>query len=101
MMGKKPLYLSMLRRYVESQSACPAQIRQALEDADWASAERLAHTAKGLAGNIGAEPLAQDAARLEEALREHASLPEVEQQLECFAQALEALLKDLAPALRP
>jgi len=99
MMGKKPLYLSMLRRWVDSQRDCVAQVRQALEVADWPTAERLAHTAKGLAGNVGAEALAKDAAALEHALREHLALPEVEAALAVFDAALNRLLADLSQVL--
>jgi two-component system sensor histidine kinase/response regulator len=99
MMGKKALYLSMLRRWVDSQRNCVAQVRGALAAADRATAERLAHTAKGLAGNIGADGLAALAAGLEHALREHHSAPEVEQQLQSFGAAQAVLLDALGRTL--
>jgi two-component system sensor histidine kinase/response regulator len=99
MMGKRPLYLSMLKRWVDSQHDAGGRVREALENADWETAERLAHTSKGLAGNIGAEALAALAARLEEALREHESLPTVEEHLDRFAQAQSALAGALRQAL--
>ena len=99
MLGKKPLYLSMLRRYLDSQRDCAAQVQAALDQADWETAERLAHTAKGLAGNIGADALGTLAAQLEEALREHESLVEVEQRLQRFGEALARLTDGLAQVL--
>ncbi len=47
MLGKKPFYLSMLRKFVEGQGATVAQIRAALESGDLDGAGRLAHTTKG------------------------------------------------------
>jgi two-component system sensor histidine kinase/response regulator len=99
MMNKKPLYLSMLRRWVDSQRECVPQIRAALDTADWPTAERLAHTAKGLAGNIGAEDLAKLALALEHALREHHALPEVEEQLQRFSRGIAPLLAGLDQVL--
>ena len=99
MMNKKPLYLAMLRRWVDGQRDVPAQVQAALDDADWETAERLVHTAKGLAGNIGAEPLAAAAAAVEHGLREHASLPEIEAHLQAFADALRPMVEGLSQAL--
>ena len=99
MMNKKSLYLSMLRRWVDSQRECVPQIRAALDTADWQTAERLAHTAKGLAGNIGAEDLAKLALALEHALHEHHALPEVEEQLQRFSRGIAPLLAGLDQVL--
>jgi two-component system sensor histidine kinase/response regulator len=99
MMNKKPLYLAMLKRYVQSQRDCPAQLWQATEMADWATAERLAHTAKGLAGNIGADALATTAEALENTLREKRPLEEIEPRHREFAQGIKALTDALAEAL--
>jgi two-component system, sensor histidine kinase and response regulator len=52
--GKRHLYLAMLRKFVISQKDAPAQVERALDAGDWNTAERLAHTARGVAGNIGA-----------------------------------------------
>ncbi len=84
MAGKQSLYLAMLRRYVDGQKSCAADILDSLESADWICAERLAHTAKGLAGNIGADALARQAAALEEAIREQHPLGDVLHQLTTF-----------------
>ncbi|MBA2675182.1 response regulator, partial [Ramlibacter sp.] len=97
-MGKKKLYLTLLQRYAQSQRDCAGQVRAALDAGDMATAERLAHTAKGLAGNIGAEPLAVDAAALEHALREQHAAPEIDRHLEVFGRSLQALIDGLAAA---
>ncbi len=99
-LGKKQLYLTLLQRYAQGQHDCAGQVRAALDAGDVATAERLAHTAKGLAGNIGAEPLAADAAALEHALREQLAAAEVDRHLEVFARSLRSLIDGLAAAAR-
>ena len=69
--GKKPLYANMLSKFVKAQLQFEPQLRQALSNGDYATAERLAHTCKGGAGNIGAQVLQELAAQLETALRQH------------------------------
>jgi two-component system sensor histidine kinase/response regulator len=68
-LGKPALYLSMLRKFVAGQSRFGATVEQALDAQDWAQAERLAHTLKGVAGNIGAVELQARAGELEAALK--------------------------------
>jgi HPt (histidine-containing phosphotransfer) domain-containing protein len=53
---------------VLGQRGCPADIRRALDGGDWAAAERLAHTARGLSGNIGAVRVPAQAQALEDAI---------------------------------
>jgi two-component system sensor histidine kinase/response regulator len=66
-LGKRPRYLAMLRGFVANQSGAAAQIAIAADAGDHGTAERLAHTLKGLAGNIGADGLQDAAAELERA----------------------------------
>ncbi len=70
MMGKKPLYLAMLQRYVTGQRDCADNIRLALAAGDAATAQRAAHTLKGVSGTIGAKEISALAAAVETALRE-------------------------------
>jgi two-component system sensor histidine kinase/response regulator len=97
-MGKKTLYLTLLQRYAQSQRDCAEQVRAALAAEDWATAERIAHTAKGLAGNIGAEALAGEAAALEHVLRERRPQAEIAPLLDGFGRSLAALLDGLLAA---
>jgi two-component system sensor histidine kinase/response regulator len=55
MMGKKPLYIAMLRKYVAGQKNCVQSIRDALDAQDQTTAQRIAHTLKGVSGTIGEE----------------------------------------------
>ena len=69
-MGRERLYRELLTRFVASQSGQAKAIAQALASGQRDEARRLAHTLKGLAGQIGALPLREQAARLEAALRD-------------------------------
>jgi two-component system sensor histidine kinase/response regulator len=68
-LGKRELYLLMLNQFIASQRSVPDRIANLLAANDLAVAERLAHTLKGLAGNIGALPLQQSSGQLEAGLR--------------------------------
>ena len=98
-LGKKSLYLSMLRKFVAGQSNAPAEIRAALAAGDLATAERLAHTAKGVAGNIGASGVQERAAALELALKEQQAGAQIEALLEQFEPPLLALIAALQASL--
>ena len=72
--GNRALYLKLLRLFAKGQRDFGTAFRQALSAGDMATATRLAHTLKGVAGSIGALGLAQAAKELELACRntEHA-----------------------------
>lgn len=72
-LGKKKSYISLLRKYVSGQKDVFVQIKKMLAEKDWRSAERLAHTLKGVSGSIGAASIQEKAGDLEAALRERAS----------------------------
>ena len=97
--GNRKAYLNMLRMFVRNQQNTPAQLHAALAQGDWPTAERIAHSAKGVAGSIGAVALQEQAGLLEAALHASAPLPqlqplvaEVEQRLNALVQALHAQL---------
>ena len=97
-MGNQTLYLNLLRKFASGQHDAAHQIRQALQANDRPLAERLAHTLKGVAGNIGASELQSQAATLEQAIREQgdARLPldDLEPPLMRLCQQLAAALDD-------
>ena len=100
-MGKKAFYLEMLKKYIDNQGEAPAQIRQSLDTEDYGTAERLAHTAKGVSGNIGATQVQALAATLEKAIREKMPSETIGEALEAFALAhgkLVTPLKEAFPA---
>ena len=53
--GNRELYSRLLLRFAADQSEMTAGIADALSQGDLAQADRLTHTLKGMAGNIGAE----------------------------------------------
>ena len=67
--GNKLLYLDLLTKFGTTQIDSAARISAALESGDRNLAERLAHTVKGVAGNIGITSLYDAAAKLESAIR--------------------------------
>jgi two-component system sensor histidine kinase/response regulator len=69
-LGKKALYLSMLRKFVAGQQSFVQDVQSALDSSDWARAERLAHTLKSVAGNISLASVQQAAAELEAAIHQ-------------------------------
>jgi len=99
MLGKKSLYLAMLRRYCAGQRDLAAEIRRALDAGDRDTAERLAHTTKAVSGSIGAVRIQSHAEVLELALREgrdgqqlHALIEPLDSDLAALLAALDAKL---------
>lgn len=67
-MGMKTLYLSMLEGFLETRRATSEEIRSALESGDLKKAELLSHSLRGIAAQIGATLVPQDAEKLENAI---------------------------------
>ena len=70
--GNHKLYLRLLSQFIEQQGPAVQQIRHAWANSDAALAERLAHSLKGVAGNIGARPVQAAAGDLEKRIRDRA-----------------------------
>jgi HPt (histidine-containing phosphotransfer) domain-containing protein len=94
--GNRKLYVKILRQFVEQHGAAIDQVGDALAKGDHALAERLAHTLKGVAGNIGAAGVQSAAAALERVIRERSNADEVEG----ARQRVGAVLKPLAAGIR-
>ena len=67
--GNATLYRSLLSQFVEKQADVVGRIRDTLASGDRATAERLAHTVKGVAGNIGLGSVQAAAGRVEHGIR--------------------------------
>jgi signal transduction histidine kinase/DNA-binding response OmpR family regulator len=67
--GNTGLYHKLLRQFADGQRDAAKQIADLLAAGDLATAERTAHSVKGVAANVGAQPLADAASALEKALR--------------------------------
>jgi len=98
-LGKKALYLSMLRRFVAGQKDLLASLQEAFAQQDMATAERLAHTTKGTAGSIGAHQVQALAADVEQAVRQGAPSAMVQVAVQALAGPLTALIDALVQAL--
>jgi two-component system sensor histidine kinase/response regulator len=94
-LGKTTLYRELLQKFIASQSDVPAGVRTATAAGDWALAERIAHTLKGVSGNIGANDVSACAAALQAICREKAM-----KRLPKGLAALEATLTPLMTALQ-
>ena len=106
LMGRQALYFKLLRKFGAHYRDTAAQIRSALAQGDQASAVRLAHTVKGLAGNIGATALQEAADQLETGLKQPEAAAVLSDLLAGFERALNAVIQTLdthlpAPAEPP
>ncbi len=93
--GKPKVYLEMLRLFVRNQKDMETQLQAALNAADYAQAERLAHTCKGVSGSLGASELQAHAGQLEDALRRRVPIDMVQLLALAVVQPLHALLTQL------
>jgi HPt (histidine-containing phosphotransfer) domain-containing protein len=94
-LGKRPLYVSLLRRFIAGQESAAAEILKLLESGDWTTAERLAHTLKGVSGTIGAAGLQHLAERLEAAIKLRHPRNVVDERLDELKEPLDALIAGL------
>jgi signal transduction histidine kinase/CheY-like chemotaxis protein/HAMP domain-containing protein len=93
--GNRALYQKLLRQFSEQAGTAIPQLTTALDQGYTALAERLAHTLKGVAGNIGAKPVQAAAGAVEKLLREQAADPAVRASVADLAGALTSVLDEL------
>ena len=101
--GNRRLYRDLLGQFAAKQGDAAAQISAALESGDRQLAERIAHTVKGVAGNIGITQIQSAAQKLEKAIREQESgvtglLDDFARLMSAQAQAIAQALRDTQPA---
>ncbi len=97
--GNRKLYLKLLRAFVEQQGAAATEIADALARGDDSTAERLAHTVKGVAGSLGAGDVQAAAATVEDAVAAGASPDARAPLLDALRATLEAFVDRLRSAL--
>ena len=96
--GNRRLYRDLLGQFAVKQGDAAAQISAALESGDSKLAERIAHTVKGVAGNLAITEVQSAAQRVEKAIREGqdpVTLP-----LEAFATVLRAQVDAIEQSLQ-
>jgi PAS domain S-box-containing protein len=95
--GNKRLYRDLLVQFAAKQSDAGSQVLAAIESGDRKLAERIAHTVKGVAGNIGLGQVSPAAERLERAIRGgDATVPAL---VEEFAQVLSRQVQAIQQAM--
>jgi len=93
--GNKKLYLKLLRQFVEHQGSIVARVTEAQAAGDRQTAERLVHTLKGVAGNIGATHVQLAAGALEKCIRDGGAEKDVEAAKQHVASSLDPLVAEL------
>jgi PAS domain S-box-containing protein len=97
--GNRKLYETLLRQFLHSQGDAAGRIGTALAAQDRATAESIAHSVKGVAGNLGAQAVQEAAAQLEKALREAAEAATVEALLARLASTVTAMSNGISAVL--
>ena len=102
-LGRPEVYQRLLGRFAASQEDFATRLRELLARNEPAAAEREAHSLRGLAGNLGADDLAAQAAALESAIKDarHDELPELLDELEVSLTALLQAIRALSLAAPP
>ena len=88
----------MLQQYAEDQAETPKALRAALAAGDAKTAERLAHTLKGVSATLGIKPASEAGAVVEDRIR-HGRLEGIEDDLMALEQATEAVIAAIRTAL--
>ncbi|HTB92282.1 MAG TPA: response regulator [Candidatus Sulfotelmatobacter sp.] len=99
--GNRKRYESLLQRFAESQSHALDEIRAALAAKDSPTAQRFAHSLKGASANLGANTLAEVAAKAESAIDSNDSIAPA---LDSLSRALDltiAAIRDALPEAPP
>ncbi|MBL7163489.1 MAG: PAS domain S-box protein [Anaerolineales bacterium] len=92
--GNLALYKKILARFLEDYPQATSQIEAALESDDQELAQRLAHTIKGVAGNIGAVELQAASGDVEKAIKQQDD-EQLDGLLVTFDEALKIVLGSL------
>jgi len=93
--SNRKLYRKLLGKFRRNHTDVAIDIKNALDKDDPETATRLAHTVKGVAGNIGARSLHLAAADLDAALRQ-AQTENIPGLLDAFSEALDLVLNSIA-----
>ena len=102
--GKVDFYRHMLVRFARLQGDAAQRIGEAVAAQRWQEAQRLAHTLKGVAGNLGAVQVQNTADTLEHALydtKADGQPARLDAPLQALTGAMASLLAQLNPMLAP
>ena len=94
--NKRERYEALLQKFADKQANTVFAVRGALASGDRAGAEREVHSLKGAAGSLGANALAEAAAKAEQSLKagleEEVVLQQLEVALDAVVQAIRSKL---------
>ncbi|WP_416465114.1 response regulator [Pseudomonas sp. LFS044] len=94
--GNRQLYIKLLGQFADRRAMEGQALRNALRAGDRATAERMAHTVKGVAGNLGFSGLQAMAGKLETAIGAHAESDAlVNELIEALSLAVHAIRQAL------
>jgi two-component system sensor histidine kinase/response regulator len=101
--GNQVLYTTLLGKFLQSMQALPQQLQSALDQGRLEEAERLVHSLKGVAGNMGATHFSHLCSEVEKLLNEAVSrgavLPDFDDQVLSMMQHMTQLQSALQPVL--
>jgi HPt (histidine-containing phosphotransfer) domain-containing protein len=98
--GNERLYRVMLQQYAEAQADTPAALRTALAAGDAKTAERLAHTLKGVSATLGIKAASDAGATVVDRIR-HGSLQGIEEDVAALQQVTDAVIASIRTVLAP
>jgi two-component system, sensor histidine kinase and response regulator len=94
--AKRERYESLLRKFAGRQAGSAEAIRDALSAGDAATAEREAHSLKGVASTLGATALAEHAGQVETAIKTGQN---VDDAIESLSRSLVAVVQAIKSSL--
>ena len=97
-MGDRQLYFKLLRLFSLDQRNAISQIREAINNSDYKTAERIAHTLKGVSGLIGAD-VQMLAARIESQIEGLIPLEQMRSLLDSAERQLHATIDEIENCL--
>jgi PAS domain S-box-containing protein len=92
--GNKKLYNKILNKFIDNQKDSPKKVHELLLSENYEDAEMVAHTTKGVAGNIGHLKIQEIASKLEMALRDKNS-KDSKTYLLSFENSIQHFIKEL------
>ena len=98
--GNERLYRVMLQQYAEAQADTPLALRTALAAGDAKTAERLAHTLKGVSATLGIKGASDAGATVVDRIR-HGSLQGIEADVAALQQVTDAVIASIRTVLAP
>lgn len=93
------LYTKLLDQFQKTYASAAQDIAESINAGDYETAERNAHTIKGLAGSLGATALQEISAKLEKVCREKIQGAEYEESLAAFGKELDSAIAGIRSSM--